>query len=162
MLLPCLPLLGQDRKRLSMVGRMSVCTNTCRVVAAIAAAVFSLEFAIAAPSQGQKLETSEQVECKKATTQVEINACTRRNYDSADASMNRNYRQLRAALSERQKQALLEAQRAWLRFRNFQCVFERGNYAGGTLATAVYFECLGEITRQRSEQLRVQLDNLQR
>src|SRR5262249_59651261 len=40
-----------------------------------------------------------------------------------DARLNENYKRLMSKLTEERKNALLEAQRAWIRFRDVNCAF---------------------------------------
>lgn len=72
-------------------------------------------------------------DCRDPRTQVEMNLCAVRDYDAADAEMNRVYARLRAALDAEARPPLVELQRAWLRFRNLQCAFEASGYEGGSM-----------------------------
>lgn len=49
---------------------------------------------------------------------------------------------------------LLASQRAWLNFRDKQCVIEAGEFAGGTLQRATQTRCLIRITKDRTAQLK--------
>ena len=50
--------------------------------------------------------------------------------------------------------ALLESQRAWLRFRDTECTVEGGEFAGGTMQGMAIAECRTRLTDMRATQLR--------
>ncbi len=50
--------------------------------------------------------------------------------------------------------ALLASQRAWLRFRDTQCVIEAGEFAGGSLQGMTATACKARLTQERTTQLR--------
>lgn len=50
--------------------------------------------------------------------------------------------------------AALESQRAWLTFRDSQCVIESGRFIGDPKHPAVQTRCLMRLTRERTQQLR--------
>jgi uncharacterized protein YecT (DUF1311 family) len=69
-----------------------------------------------------------------------------------DALLNENYRKLMASLSTKRKNALLEAQRAWLKFRDTNCDFYCD--PDGDSATRVDAnECLLNTTTNRAQEL---------
>lgn len=49
--------------------------------------------------------------------------------------------------------AILESQRAWLKFRDTQCVIESSEFAGGSMQPMVRAQCLTRLTRERTRQL---------
>jgi len=50
--------------------------------------------------------------------------------------------------------ALLEAQRAWITFRDAHCTAVALPNQGGTIHPLIYNSCRAAVTRQRTEQLR--------
>ena len=69
-----------------------------------------------------------------------------------DATLNANYRMLASKLTAPRRQQLLEAQRAWIRFRDLNCSF----YAdpdGGSAARVAASDCLLTVTAQRAQEL---------
>jgi uncharacterized protein YecT (DUF1311 family) len=50
--------------------------------------------------------------------------------------------------------ALLASQRAWLKFRDAQCVIEGGEYAGGSAQSMVATQCRTKLTTARTQQLK--------
>jgi uncharacterized protein YecT (DUF1311 family) len=69
-----------------------------------------------------------------------------------DALLNENYRKLMASLSTKRKQALQEAERAWIKFRDTNCDFYY-DPDGGSAARIDANECLLNTTADRAEEL---------
>jgi uncharacterized protein YecT (DUF1311 family) len=68
-----------------------------------------------------------------------------------DARLNDNYKKLMSKLSEERKKSLLEAQRAWIRFRDANCDF----YAeGGSIAQINVNGCILDTTVDRANELK--------
>lgn len=97
-------------------------------------------------------------ECDDARTQSDMNLCATEQYQAADAEMNRAYTRLRAAIDAEERAALLEAQRAWLRFRDAHCAFEAAGFRGGSMQPMVEANCLALVTRDRTKQLKDALE----
>ena len=103
--------------------------------------------------------------CANANTQLVMNQCAASEYKQADAAMTRQWTANYAAMKRRDAQdrsrgggfgyaaALLESQRAWLKFRDTQCVIEGGQYAGGSMQGMVVTQCKTRMTRARTAQL---------
>jgi uncharacterized protein YecT (DUF1311 family) len=53
--------------------------------------------------------------------------------------------------------ALLESQRAWLKFRDTQCVIEGRQYAGGSAQGMTAAACRTRLTRARTAQLKTMI-----
>jgi uncharacterized protein YecT (DUF1311 family) len=117
----------------------------------IAMAVFSLS--VVSNSQENRLT---QVPCGKNGTQAEANACAHREYQKAEADMNRVFDRLLGELagySSKDQQKLRRAQEAWLQYRDATCDSESSIYEGGTIHPAVYYACLASVTRERGRRL---------
>lgn len=105
------------------------------------------------------------VNCAEPATQSDMNFCANRAWQMADEDLNLAYgfaqtmmKQVDAALPEDQRgaeQALLEAQRAWLAFRDAGCKAEGYRVAGGSMQPMVVATCLERVTRARTEELRM-------
>ncbi|WP_375472220.1 lysozyme inhibitor LprI family protein [uncultured Nostoc sp.] len=61
--------------------------------------------------------------------------------------------QLLTTLKSFRKQKLIAAQLAWIKFRDTNCEFQRSRYEGGSIAFTIYFGCLENITKLRTQQL---------
>ncbi|MBD2437488.1 lysozyme inhibitor LprI family protein [Nostoc sp. FACHB-110] len=101
----------------------------------------------------------QKLNCNNAQTQSEINICAQLSYQDADKKLNQAYKKLLPKLSKSRQQKLLAAQVAWIQFRDANCEFERSQYEGGTIAPAIYSGCLEEVTKQRTQQLLVDIEN---
>ena len=101
-----------------------------------------------------------------AQTQAEMNRVAGAAFTRADAAMTREWQTTYAAMKRRDAQdrsrgggfgyaaAMLASQRAWLKFRDTQCVVEGGRYAGGSMQGMVAAQCRTRMTDDRSAQLR--------
>lgn len=104
------------------------------------------------PTHQQML--SGQLECKSPQTQAAINACAGLSAEAADKQLNQVYQQLRSNLKGSQREKLLiDAELAWIRFRDINCAFEKSSYEGGSIAPSVYYGCIEQITKQRIQKL---------
>ena len=104
--------------------------------------------------------------CAAPRSQTAMIMCANAAYERADAGMTRQWRSTQAhmrALDARDTSrgggfgyaaALLESQRAWLRYRDAQCMIEAGRYAGGSLQPMVRAQCGTRLTNARTQQLR--------
>lgn len=95
----------------------------------------------------------QKLNCNNPQTQSAINECTRLSYQNADKKLNRVYQQLLPTLESFRKQKLIAAQLAWIKFRDTTCEFERSGYQGGSIAPTIYFGCLENTTKLRTQQL---------
>lgn len=105
-----------------------------------------------------------------AAAPVETRATTNRaagsSYAQADAAMTAQWQRTYAYMKRRDAQdtsrgggfgyaaALLESQRAWLKFRDTQCVIEGAQYLGGSAQGPTTAGCRIDLTRARTAQLK--------
>ncbi|MDN3645629.1 lysozyme inhibitor LprI family protein [Pontixanthobacter aestiaquae] len=108
--------------------------------------------------------------CDDPMAQQEINWCAHQDYLAADAELNAQWAKTSAILKERDMQwmdghgngedgkpgffrAALDAQRAWIAFRDAHCRSE-GYYArGGSLEPLLVSTCKTKLTKDRTQQL---------
>ena len=83
--------------------------------------------------------------------------CARRDYQTADALLNQAYRRLAAMLDDEKKTQLKEAQTAWLKYRDSNCEFVADEFKGGSMRPMIYADCLGDMTKKRTDELRNQI-----
>ncbi len=100
-----------------------------------------------------------------AQSQTQMTTDAGREYKAADAAMTAQWQRVYAAMKRRDAAtrgrgggfgyaaATLESQRAWLNFRDKQCVIEAGQYAGGSMQPMVRAQCLTRLTKERTRQL---------
>ena len=70
-----------------------------------------------------------------------------------DARLNASYKKLMAKLSAKRKKTLLEAQRAWIKFRDLNCEFYY-DPDGGTAARLAGSDCFLQATADRAKELK--------
>ncbi|MEH2420156.1 MAG: lysozyme inhibitor LprI family protein [Nostoc sp.] len=95
----------------------------------------------------------QKLNCNNPQAQAAINECTKLFYQNADKKLNRVYQQLLSTLESSRKQKLIAAQVVWIKFRDTNCEFERSRYEGGSIAATIYFGCLENSTKLRTQQL---------
>lgn len=114
------------------------------------AVLLPLTLALAAPAAAQELDCSD----PGGLSQQEMNACAWADYEAADAELNRVWTEaISAARRLGAGDELLEAQRAWLPFRDAACAAEAAVFEGGTLAPFLRATCLTRLTERRTKDL---------
>ncbi|NEP56424.1 MAG: DUF1311 domain-containing protein [Symploca sp. SIO2G7] len=102
-------------------------------------------------------ETS--LDCDNAQTQSEINACAGLQAQAADKKLNQVYQQLQAEIKgSPQSQRLIEAQQQWIKFRDADCEYAKGQYEGGTIVPTISAGCITRLTQQRTKDLEEYLE----
>jgi uncharacterized protein YecT (DUF1311 family) len=97
--------------------------------------------------------------CSDANTQGEMNICAGKEYKAADANLNRVYQQLVAMLEPEEKGQLKVAQTAWIKYRDANCEFVADQYKGGSIRPTIYGLCLADVTRNRTSELKIQIED---
>lgn len=100
--------------------------------------------------------TAQGTDCEKAETQVELRQCEQARYQDADKALNEQWSLARAQIGEEPdaEKALLDAQRAWITFRDLHCKAVGFQSRGGTLEPVVVAGCLADVTGHRVEELK--------
>ena len=83
---------------------------------------------------------------------VEMINCTLAETIRQDALLNENYKRLISKLTTERKNALIEAQRNWIKFRDTNCGFY-ADPEGGSAARLAAHECILNATAQRAKEL---------
>jgi uncharacterized protein YecT (DUF1311 family) len=97
--------------------------------------------------------------CASAQTQTDMNTCAAGQYQKDDAAMNQIYQRLLAKLTDpQQKQLLVDAERAWITYRDKECAFETSGSAGGSIHPMIQSDCLDEKTAVHIAELSRQLN----
>ncbi|WP_293883758.1 lysozyme inhibitor LprI family protein [Sphingomonas sp.] len=103
--------------------------------------------------------------CSSATTQTDMNACAAMDAHVADGRINRQWSATYGVMKKRDASdtsrgggpgyapALLAAQRAWLQYRDRQCVVEGLEVSGGSMQPMVIANCRARMTDARTKQL---------
>ena len=126
---------------------------TMRTIAAVAMLVVG-----ASVARAQDAASARAVDCANATTQGAMNACAARDRAAADTELDAAFEALQDRVSDEGRDALDEAQRAWIAYRDAQCAFESAGTAGGSVHPMIVATCRAELTRARTERLVRQLE----
>jgi uncharacterized protein YecT (DUF1311 family) len=103
---------------------------------------------------------AEKIDCKNPVATTEINYCAEQAYQAADKELNGIYKKLIAAAgSNAEKERLVNAQRAWITFRDKHCEFDTFKMREGTGYTGFLSMCLEDLTKQRIVTLKKLLNN---
>ena len=125
------------------------------------AALFLILFVTAAGSSLRQ-DTQKPDPCAKALSQADMNDCWGREYKAADATLNQVYQQLVSKLDVQEKAQLKEVESAWLRYRDANCEFVADQYKGGTIRPMTHAICLTDMTKNRTAELRIQIEERDR
>ena len=112
------------------------------------------------------LALAQEPDCNDPQYQAEMNECAARDFQRADAELNRIWPQLLANAREADRdinrefddrpageQVLREAQRAWIIFRDRHCTHEGYEARGGSMESLLYNGCRALLTQERIKQL---------
>ena len=121
--------------------------------------MLSLIFAAAAPAEPQW-------NCEKPVAQQEMNYCAGQEYEKADAALNAQWKKTAAEMKQRDADidrtydkrpgyfdTLLQAQRAWLKYRDAHCASEGYLFRGGSMEPLMVSTCKTKLTEERTQQL---------
>jgi uncharacterized protein YecT (DUF1311 family) len=88
-------------------------------------------------------------------TQRGLDACAGVARDKADAALNGVYKEIVARLADdaAETKRLIEAEKAWIAFRDAECTFANSSNAGGSIYPMVYSGCLSRLTKARTKEL---------
>ena len=101
--------------------------------------------------------------CVTQRNTIEINACGQKQFDQSDNSLNQVYQSLLKKFSDKDKpdsrnsvikQYLVNAQRAWVTFRENDCKAIYTYNEGGTIRTIAYLSCMTQHAAQRTKDLK--------
>jgi uncharacterized protein YecT (DUF1311 family) len=102
--------------------------------------------------------------CKNPQTQIEMNICSQRDFDAADKALNAQYQTTRKAMKtwdadamselKGAEDALVKAQRAWVAYRDAQCISTGFQAHGGSMEPMLISGCQADLTRKRSAELK--------
>ena len=110
-------------------------------------------FLLPSKASNTSLQLAQQHNCKSPQTTLEMNVCSSQEFEGADKKLNQVYKQLQAKISSRQKQRLTAAQRTWIKFRDENCDYAKGQFEGGSLAASTYGYCRARVTQERIKDL---------
>ena len=88
------------------------------------------------------------------TTRLEVNACLNARFEESDATLNRYYqaaiKRLRKEGRDEPAQKFVQAERAWIAYRNTECGAVIDYWSGGTIRVSMDLDCRIRLTRLRT------------
>lgn len=88
-------------------------------------------------------------DCNNANM-IDLGLCAVADFREADKALNAAYQKARGQNEDdRGRALLLDAQRAWLRYRDAGCEWESDLYRGGSMSSLRAVNCLVQMTRDR-------------
>ena len=117
--------------------------------------VFGLLVNVAPVAAADKDMSKEYSTCIDKSNGVtsEILDCISAEHERQDTRLNENYKRLMSKLSPKRKEQLLEAQRAWVKFRDANCRFYY-DPEGGSAAHLAGTDCMLQATADRATELK--------
>jgi uncharacterized protein YecT (DUF1311 family) len=82
-----------------------------------------------------------------------MSACAHREYEAADAELNKAYNRLASKLDADARARLKEAELAWIKYRDANCEYESAFYLGGTMRPMIQSLCLARVTKARTAEI---------
>jgi uncharacterized protein YecT (DUF1311 family) len=117
--------------------------------------------ALATPAQDADQEQLEREALKDCdANQMTLNLCSYHRYKALDAELNRLYQAQRARLKgTRLEQRFVESQRAWLRYRDADCLYQVGpREESGSIWPLEFNDCQSAHSRERIKLLKSFVD----
>lgn len=106
---------------------------------------------------------AQEIDCANAMAQQEMNQCAYDDWEAADADLNAAYKQAMTLLKEwdaglpAEEQggadALRDAQRAWISFRDKACEAEGYAMKGGSAEPLLVYGCMRVLSEERTAHL---------
>jgi len=106
---------------------------------------------------------AQDIDCATTSVQMEMNFCAERDWQAADAELNRIYKAVMADMKAMDQslppdlqgaaQTLRDAQRAWITFRDKNCRLAGYPMRGGSAEPLLIYGCLRQMTQDRSAEL---------
>ena len=131
------------------------CSQRCTTHLVVLGVAYFLGTSIAAAENNRELN-QEYLTCLDKANGVTFSMidCIGAETSRQDNQLSDNYKRLISKISPERKEALLNAQRAWIRFRDANCNFY-GDPEGGTSARLSADECLLNATADRAKELKL-------
>ena len=111
--------------------------------------IATLALAFAAVGAQAQSASEDALDCRSPTLgQQGMNQCAWQAFNVQDRELNQLYKRLMKQSDADSAKQLQAAQRAWLQFRDLECVFESPD-AAGSLGSAEKAQCQEALTRER-------------
>lgn len=120
-----------------------------------ATAALALSAALAGPAHA--------LDCAQANTTLELNECAARGQKAVEHTLNQTYQQALRSLQQPDtetekfsatRQKLIEAQRAWVKFREADCEAVYLQYLSGSIRNLMFIGCMQKHAERRIDDLK--------
>lgn len=129
--------------------------RSCRLACRVWALPFACLLLAARPAHA--------LDCQKAETTPELNECAARQQKAVELKLNQTYQQALKSLQQPDtemdkfsatRQKLIEAQRAWVKFREADCEAVYLQHVSGSIRNLMFTGCLQKHAERRIEDLK--------
>lgn len=136
---------------------MAIQPLSTRLIGGLAGAMLAGASLLAMPAPSAI--AADDVDCDNAASQMEMDVCASDAFKAADRTLNATYRKLMAELDADGQGYLRDAQRAWVSFRDKECVSRTGGGPDreGSIWPMIYTDCQTELTNERIKALEAQV-----
>lgn len=93
------------------------------------------------------------LDCTKAVTTPDINECTSIEQKKVEDKLNKVYQGIVKPLEGDEKKTLVEAQRAWVKFREADCNAVYQRWIDGTVRNVMFISCMQDRAETRIKEL---------
>ena len=107
-----------------------------------------------------QIQDAQETACMEADySQQGMNRCAGEAFERADKALNAQWAKVMAGEGDKEEdKLLLESQRAWLKYRDANCLASAYSSIGGSIWPLLVSGCKAELTRQRTHELVVMLE----
>jgi uncharacterized protein YecT (DUF1311 family) len=98
-------------------------------------------------------------DCANPMTQTDMNLCAARDLQQEDDRLNEFYGRLIPNISIAEENLLIDAQLAWINYRDAECEFSASAYLGGSIAPLIDANCRQALTSTRADELLAYLED---
>lgn len=124
---------------------------TCQGLASLGFAVWAT--ALVLSTSASHAQSYEQCQAEAGGVIPSLKDCDAAELDRREATLNRLYKQVLAAVSPERREGLRKAERAWVAFADAECGFRMAPEVGGMDAPLVHNVCRLELIAHRIEDL---------
>jgi uncharacterized protein YecT (DUF1311 family) len=133
-----------------------------KIAVACVIALASLQIPIQAAEQDRTSTTG--IDCQTAASTPAVELCASRDYRAADLRLNEAYRAVVSTIDKadvppearaKWHDALVDAQRRWIAFRDAECALTGYEWYGGTGRAGAETICMTQLTKSRIEALQL-------
>ncbi len=115
--------------------------------------ILALPLLLAAAGGAEAAADADGLDCNNAVTQMDMNFCADKDFHSADKKLNAVYRVVKAKEDAHGQELLTAAEKAWVAWRDAQCIYDTKEEEGGSIRPMEYSNCQTDMTNARIKEL---------